>query len=153
MATLKNIKDYLPQVFILKDKDTPTERLVFNSEFMDKNNLGTPLDETKHAIYQAISEAQRKSNLSFNFSYEIANKAVDILSDLEDWNDDDAITEGVDSSVPVYTNQVMEIYKSDSWAVDEAVNNIGGSGADSEQRAKYGWYEQIQQMAGAIKAK
>ena len=68
-----------------------------------------------------------------------------------DWDNDDAITESVDQAVPIYTNEVMSIYANNHWAVDEAVNNIGGSGAESDQRAKYGWYEQIQQMTEAIK--
>jgi hypothetical protein len=145
MAKLNDIKQVLNNIFVLVDKDTKDERYCFMQEIMNKEDKNYP-------IYRAISEAQYKSGLTFDFSYEIAVKAVDILSELEDWDDDAIITEAVDSSVPIYTNELMKIYQGNSWAVDEAVDNIGGSGEDSEQRAKYGWYEQIEQMTEAIKA-
>ena len=141
---LKNIKEYLPKVFEIVDKDQNTERIVFNSDVMSKENINYP-------IYRAISDAQHDSGLSFNFSYEIASRAVDILSEIDDWNDDDAVTEAVDSSVPIYNNVLMKIYQSDHWAVDEAVKEMG-IGDDSIKNAQYGWYMQIEQMTEAIKS-
>src|SRR3990167_9698448 len=140
---LQEIKKSLNDVFVLVDKDTEKERYCFNDEIIKKENANYP-------IYEAISNAMHESDLTFNFRYQIATKAVDILADLEDWENDDAITESVDSSVPIYTSELMEIYQSNNWAVDEAAKEMGG-GEDSTQNAQYGWYNQINQMAAVIK--
>lgn len=139
MAKLNDIKKALDDVFVARNNGL--EGSCFNSEYMKS--------ESEHyGIYKAISKAQHDSNLSFEFSYIIAGLAVDILKDV-DWSDDDEITSLVDTSVPIYTNELMEIYKANSWAVDDAVRELGSG--DSEQNAKYGWYMQIESMVNAIK--
>ena len=145
MASLNEIQEALNDVFVLVDKDKPTERFCFSNEYMKTENT------VPYSIYQAISDVQQASGLSFDFSYVIAKKAVDILAELEDWDNDDAIAEAVDGSVPIYTNELMTIYAHNGWAVDEAEAELGFGGDTSMDRAKGGWYLQIQQMTQAIK--
>ena len=80
----------------------------------------------------------------------LPDKAVDILSECE-WDDDDSISEFVDGAVPIYTGELMEIYASNSSAVDEAVEEMGQQG-DSSKNASIAWYIQIERMVSAIKS-
>lgn len=136
------IKDILSRLFVPRSEGL--EGVCFRDEYMDKANKAYP-------VYQAVSDAQRESDLTFDFSYNIANRAVDILSELEDWENDD-ITEAVDASCPIYTAEIMAIYQGNHWAVDEAIQELG-SGEDSLKNALYGWYRQIEQMTEAIRSK
>ena len=138
--TKKQVQKILSDMFV--PRSNGLDGKCFRIEYMDKENEAYP-------IQQAISEAQRESGLSFDFSYVIAKKACDILAELEDWKDEDAITEAVDAIVSVYTHDLMQIYASDSWAVDEAVEDMG-SGGDSITNAQYAWYRQIESMARDI---
>lgn len=126
-------------MFIPRDKGL--EGLCFRSEYMKKDSEAYP-------IQQIISTAQHDSGLSFNFSYEIASRAVDILAGQDDWEE---ISEAVDSSVPVYNSDIAEIYSANAWAVDDAINEFGASDdADSIQRAQLGWFYAIENMARSI---
>lgn len=106
-----------------------------------------------YPIYQAVSEAQRASGLSFNFSYDIADKAVDVL--LENWDDAnsdnyDSIVDAVDGAVPVYNSDLVKIYLSDWDVADDAMEEYGGEG-DSLDRARHGWFRAIESMVYAIR--
>lgn len=136
--TQKNIKTELADIFVPRDNG---EGVAFKSEAMRTTSELYP-------IYKAISKAMRDSGLSFDFSYEVANKAVDILAE-NDWNNEDAINDGIDSAIPVYTHELMSIYTSDSWQVDEAVAELGGG--DSNRNAISGWYMAIDNMVQQIK--
>lgn len=139
---INDIKKVLGDLFVPRDNDL--EGVCFNYDFMNKDNAD------KYAICQAVSNVMHESGLTHNFSYEIASRAVNILGEVEDWTDDDTIRELVDSYIPIYTGEVMEIYQSNSWAVDEAVKEFGNN--DSDSNAKMGWYMQISQMTDNIKS-
>jgi len=140
----ETVKKYLSEMFVPRDE--PLEGVCFRSEFMNKEH------HEAYPIQRIISNAQRESGLSFDFSYEIASRAVDVLSNVDDWEDDDAITEAVDSSVPIYTYDLMKIYASDSWAVDETREEMG-TAENSEKQAQWAWYAQIESMVQSIKSK
>ncbi len=145
--TKSQVKKYLSTLFVPRAADLKGN--AFRSEYMDKAHAA-------HSIYQAVSEAQRLSDLTHDFSYEISERAVDALLSADndygakDWNDDDNLQECTDGQVPCYTGELMEIFQSNSWAVDEAVNEFG-HGENSTSDAGLAWERQIQQMAFAIR--
>ena len=119
----------------------------FNDKYMDSKNV------EKHSIYNIVSNIQRDSGLSFDFSYTIGNIAVDILTEV-DWNNDDAINDAIDQAVPIYTHEIMEIYEANSFIIDEACEEYGNSNPmNSEERAIIGWYHAIQNMVMEIISK
>ena len=95
---------------------------------------------------------QHDSGLTFNFSYKVMDKALNVLSDLNDWKNDDELCEAIDGCVPVYNSELAEIYASNSWMVDEAIKELG-PGEDSMKNAAYGWYKAISDMAYSLKNK
>lgn len=137
----QEIKATLNALFVPRNKGL--EGVCFRMDFMNKENASYP-------VYKKVSEAMHDSGLSHDFSYEIANIAVDILTELRDWENDDQITEAVDGAVPIYTHDLMRIYTSDSGAVDEGAEELGTDG-DSVARAQAGWYIAIQHMVNDIK--
>lgn len=104
-----------------------------------------------YPVYEAVSTAQRESGLTFDFSYRIVRKAIDVLLSVDDWEDVDAMNEAIDAEIPVYTHELMEIYVSDYWSVDKAVEESGMDG-DTMQRTTLGWDGAIRDMAEAIRA-
>ena len=138
---IQEVTKILSDMFIPRDKGL--EGKCFKSEYMNKEHEAYP-------VQQAVSDAMRNSGLTFDFSYLIAEKACDILVEVDDWEDEDAITESVDAIMPVYTSDLMEIYASNSWAVDAAMEEMG-NGKDSASNAQMAWYMQISQMVEAIK--
>lgn len=145
---IETIKKLLADVFVPRAEGL--EGVAFRAEYMDKNNLSSPLDEGKYAIYQAISEAQRESGLTFDFSYDVAKRAVDALLSVEDWDDDEALFEAADRETPIYNAELMEIYQANWWAVDEARAD-GGQEMDSVRAASVAWNMRIVGMILAIK--
>lgn len=148
--TKEKAKNILAGLFVPRGKDKDGEQLdgvCFKSSAMDKDNA----DE--YAIYNAVSDAMQESGLTHSFSYEIASAAVSVLVEAEDWSQDgqDDINELIDSSVPVYTNHLTEIYRFDSWAVDDARQEFGVT-EDSASDAARAWYQQIYTMTGVIQA-
>lgn len=140
----KQVRDILRKMFVLRDGKTENDddSKCFRQEYMQKT-------ASEYPIQEAVSDAMHNSRLSFDFSYIIGEKAADILAEV-DWDDDDAITEAIDSAIPVYTNELMQIYVADNWAVDEAVNEFGND-EDSSKNAIMAWYSQIRQMVEKIK--
>ena len=136
-------KDLLAKLYVPRAKGL--EGVCFNSEYMREK--ATP---DQKAIYNAVSKAQRESGLSYDFSYVIGEKAVDILTEVEDWKNEDTLHDYIDQAVPIYTHEVMAIYTNDAWQVDEAVNEYGNDTMESEARAKLGWYMAIENMTHAI---
>lgn len=148
---MKN-KTLLEEVFTTVEKQETKEIVpCFNLEYMDEFINHTDKINPKYPVYKAVSEAMRESGLSFDFSYKVANQAVNILVEAEDWNNEDTIHEQVDSSVPVYNYELMQIYVSDWDVVDEAKAEFG-EGRDSIANAQQGWYYAIEQMVTAIKS-
>lgn len=141
---LDTAKTLLSSVFTtVKIQDTNEERTCFQSEYMSEDS------GDKYEVYRNVSDAMHDSGLTHDFSYEIASRAVQILAELADWDDMDAISEQVDSSVPIYNGEITEIYTANSWAVDEARESMGA--VDSIKDAQMAWYSQIEQMIEAIK--
>ena len=149
----ENIKALLAGLFTTRKDSAGEDIIIFSSAYMDSNNIGTPLDEGKHAVYEAVSNAMHDSGLSHGFSYEIASRAVSVLKEAEDWTEDgqDDMNEAIDASVPVYTNYLNSIYAYDSWAVDES-RQENGITEDSASDAARAWYSQIYAMTGTIQA-
>lgn len=140
----EKVKKYLASLFTTgKGNNEDDVIIVFQDEYMHRENA------EKYAIYKAVSGAQHNSGLSFDFSDEISSRAVDVLVEVDDWEDDDAITEAIDGQIPIYTHDIMKIYQSDSWAVDEARKEFGSD--NSEKDAQMAWYSQIRQMVYVIK--
>lgn len=137
----ENIKDILSKLFVPRAEGL--EGVAFRSEYMKS-------DSDAYEIYNIVSDAQRSSGLSFDFSYKIASIAVEILSSAADWEDEDSMRQAIDYSVPIWTSELMEIFKQDSWAVDDARKEYG-PGQDTTRDAQMAWYFQIEQMAAIIK--
>ena len=137
-------REVLARLFETSKRENGEEYIHFRLDVMDKENEAYP-------VYQAVSDAAYNSGLSHEFSYEITSHACDILAEAEDWDNDDDITERVDSAVPVYTSELMQIYTADSFAVDEAADEYGNEG-DSTKRAQMAWYSQIRDMVSSIRA-
>jgi hypothetical protein len=140
---MKEIQKKLAGIFTTVKRDNGDEFTTFTQESMRS-------DSELYPIYIAISTAQRESGLSFDFSYKIAELAVDILAECENWENSDQTDELIEQAVPIYTSELMEIYANDSWAVDEAIESMGGAELDSVARARVAWYYAIQGMLGAI---
>jgi len=142
----KEIQELLGKVFTTRAAqggDKEDEIIIFAPDHFDKT---TDL----HTVSEVVSTAMYESGLTHEFSYEIASRAADILAEAEDWDNEDALQEAIDSAIPIYTNELMSIYASNSWAVDEAAEELGNEG-DSTRRAQQAWYMQIQSMGEAIK--
>jgi hypothetical protein len=137
----KRAREILARLFVPRAGGLEGE--VFRSEYMKE-------DAPEYAVYEAVSNAQRDSGLTFDFSYEIGSRAANILAEAEDWTDDDDIRERIDSSVPIYTHELMQIYASDWGAVDEAREELG-PGENSEREAAMAWYMLIERMVYAIR--
>lgn len=137
-------RELLARLFETSKRDDDTVWDHFRNYVMDKENEAYP-------VYQAVSDAMFNSQLTHNFSYSIAVPAVEILLEAENWNNDDDITERVDSAVPIYNYDLMQIYVSNWWAVDDACEELGYDTGNSIQRAQYGWYAQIESMVAAIR--
>jgi hypothetical protein len=141
----------LPNLFYSKKIEDEVERICFTDSYMNRENIN------EYAIYKAVSEAQHNSGLTFDFSYEVASRAVDVITTLIDQYDDDLanledsdnITEAVDGIIPVSTHDLMQIYQSNSWLVDEARQELGNDG-DTTQQAQQAWYKAINDMVHAI---
>jgi len=139
--TKEEVKKMLGSLFMDSVKETGEVVRVFNDKCFDR-------ERPERRLYEVVSAAMRDSDLSFEFSYAIAEKAADVLAELEDWenDDDDMMRELIDSAVPVYTYDLMKIYLSDSWAVDETIKELGDAG-DSTKNAAMAWYRLIEKMA------
>lgn len=146
--TQAEMREHLRKVLELRDRDTKHERLCFADAYLRAKD-GT--DEKN--VQEMVSKAQQDSGLSFDFSYKIAGEALDILVDLEDWDDEDAIAQAVDYAVPVYYNVIATIYNADWGCVDEWRDEIGGGAKPSDcmKDAQGAWYNEIEKMVRAIK--
>ena len=143
---IEELQQHLAKVFTYKEMGE--EKIpVFSDDYLFAKD-GT-IEKT---MYETISNVQRKSDLTFEFSYQVMDKVLDILSDLSDWNDDDELREAIFGRVPIYNNELAEIYASNSWVVDEAMKELG-PGEDSVKNAAYGWYKAISDMAYSLKNK
>ena len=147
--TKEKLEKILSNLFEIAHKDTDNERIVFKQSSMKKENI----DE--YAVYQVVSDVMHNSGMSFNFSYEVANKTVDVITTLSDqydgnWDNDDAKTESIDAIIPVYTHDLMQIYQDNSWLVDEAMSEYGTPGNDSNKNAAMGWYHAISNMVNEL---
>ena len=132
--------EYLGKLFVPRDN---RDGVAFRTEYMNHAHEA-------YEVQQAVSKAQMHSGLSFDFSYSVAEKAVDVLLTVDNWNDDDALREAIDSNVPIYTGEIMEIYQANAWVVDEACEELGNTG-NSSDNAMRGWYMAIERMVQAIK--
>lgn len=145
----KQTKDILSNLFVPRGKHHATgeqlEGVCFSSDCMDEKNTD------KYSVYKAVSDAMFNSELTHGFSYEIASRAVDILIEAEDWDNDEDITERVDSAVPIYNSELMQIFLDNHWAVDGACEELGSEG-DSVAHAQRGWYTLIERMTHTIRA-
>ena len=136
---IERMKEYLSGLFVPRKEGL--EGVCFNGEYMDKRSEA-------YEIYRAFSDAQQNSGLSFDFSYNIASKVCDILINCEEW---DVADESINEYLPIYTAEIMEIYKADSGTVDEACEELGEG--DSVARALNGWYLSISNMLHEVKEK
>lgn len=150
--TIKQIQAHLARLFTTRAEANPDnedmkedDTIIYDSEYMNRDNV------EQYAIYNAVSTVAHDSGLTHNFSYEIASRAVDILAEIEDWQDDDAITEAIDASVPIYTSKLIQIYTFNSWTVDEAREELGTGEDSTTKNAMQAWYIQIQNMVNAIR--
>lgn len=141
------IKNQLSGLFgvIKKVNNSDVDVICFDTDYMNPANKN-------YSIYKIVSAVMQSSGLSHNFSYEVASRAVSVLAECQDINNDNELQEAIDSACPIYTNEIMTIYMYDHNAVDEAVAEMG-SGKDSEHNAKLAWYLEIQKMVFAIKNK
>ncbi len=141
---MEKTKKVLETLFVPRDK--PLEGLCFNFEYMKLENENYP-------IYDAVSRVMFDSGLSHSFTYQIASKAVYIIGEAtEKQLAEYDFSEAVDQAVPIYTSELMEIYKADHWAVDEAEEELGGDTGDTSSvtRAQKGWYMLIERMTRDI---
>ncbi len=53
--------------------------------------------------------------------------------------------------MPIYNGELALIYAANSWAVDEAVKELGSNDDDSMKRAALGWYYLIETFTNNLK--
>lgn len=137
-------KEALRAMFTTSKRENGEEYIHFTTEAMDKTN---PL----YPYYRIVSDAMHESGLTHDFSYEIASRAVDAIVENEDNEGDaDDLYDLIDSYVPIYNADLMQIYV-DNWsAVDEACDDMGHDSGDSIDRARIGWSRAINDIASAI---
>jgi uncharacterized protein YqkB len=141
-------REHLARVLTTKEFDGQPSRIVFADSY-----LGADQGTDEYAIQRAVSDAMHNSGLSFDFSYSIAGNATDILAELEDWNDEDALHEAIDSYVPIYYHDIAKIYLADWGTVDEWRDEIGATTpSDCMKDAQGAWYNEIQKMVQAIRS-
>lgn len=143
----KELREHLQKVLVRKEAEGREPWLCFADDYLLAKD-GT--DEKN--VQEIVSKAQQDSGLTFDFSYTIASDAVDILAELEDWNDEDAIAQAVDGAVPIYYHDIAKIYLANWGAVDEYRDEVGASTpSDCMKDAQGAWYNEIQKMVQAIK--
>lgn len=122
--------------------DDQTERIIYNKAYINAEN-----DTVEHELYQLTSNIAHNSGLSFDFSYEIMQRACAIVAELPIWNgddidSDDGIHEAVDNAVPVYNAELLKIANMhDYHLIDEAMSEHGA--ADIIGACSVAWYNAI----------
>ena len=146
--TKKELREHLSKVLTLKTHEGREPWLCFADDYLLAED-GT--DEK--SVQQLVSKAQQNSGLTFDFSYTIASDAVDILAELEDWEDDDAIAQAVDQAVPIYYHDIQKIYAGNYGAVDEWRDEVGGGSTPSDcmKDAQGAWYHEIEKMVRVLR--
>lgn len=140
-------KEKLAKLFETREKDGRDPCICFTSEALNP-------ESDLYPVYEAVSKSMHDSGLSFHFSYEIARRAVDILVDAENWEDDDAqdqVQEMIACEVPMYNSDLMKIYASDWELADEARSEYGNE-LNAIEAAQYGYVIAIRNMVQAILA-
>ena len=103
---------------------------------------------TPAGVREKLLQCQHDSGLSFEFSYIIAEKACEVLTNATRYVD---ISDNIDGVLPIYTSEIMKIYLANSHIVDEGVEELGDpQGGSSEQRALLWWYNAIDAMSHSI---
>ena len=146
------IKSTLKNLFTIVKKETSEEVYAFKLEDMQEFINHTATLNPNYPIYQAVSKAMHDSGLSFNFSYEIAKRAVDVILDTDEEKLEDSehdFSEKIDQQVPIYYAELMQIYLSDWETVDEVANTFGNI-TDCVSGARQAWYNEIEKMLSAI---
>ncbi len=140
---MEKTKKVLETLFVPRDKQL--DGVCFNFEYMKPEHENYP-------IYEAVSKVMFDSQLTHSFAYEIASKAVYIIGEAtEEQIAGYDFSEAVDQAVPIYTSELMEIYRNDHSAVDTACEEMGiDPSADSVARAQAGWYMLIERMTRDI---
>jgi hypothetical protein len=153
--TTEEIREGLSTLFTRIDAPEG-ERIVF-SNTDELHNEG--------ALYKIVSKAQHDSGHGFNFSYTIAEKAVDAVieafdnSECKTWaefvsgDDDGELSDAITAQLPIMNSELALIVSDiNSWdRVEEALQ--GASGTDDCYLANvltYAWEQSIRDMAQAI---
>ena len=137
----------LSELFIYKQFENGTGRLVYSDKYI-LAEAGT----VERDLYELVSNIAQNSGMSFEFSYNIMSQACTIASEylLNSEGDEDNINELVDNAVPIYNNELMQIYVSDWSIVDEAHDELGGSQDDSVGRAQLAWYYILERVTREV---
>jgi hypothetical protein len=154
----KQYREHLARVFTTMQAPEGT-RIIFHDEYL-RAKEGTE----EHAIYRAVSDAQRDSGLGFSFSYNVAYKAVDALCEVLGYYDtpEEALEDGrgvmqdaITAQLPYMNAELAEIVQDvNAWdIVEDAL--ASASGSDDCKLASvltYAWERAIENMARDILA-
>lgn len=119
---IEQLKKLLDGAFVERPK--PANGVCFAIDYLNGSS------NDKDVIYHAISNAMHKLDYSMDFSYDIASKAIYVLTETEDWNNEDLMREAIENIVPVYTHELMTIYPQAWDVVDEAIQEYALAGDD-----------------------
>lgn len=129
-------------LFTIMQLDNGNERIIYSKQYINAEN-----DTVEHDLYQLTSNIASESGLSFDFSYQIMSRVCNIVSELpifdsEEPDNDDGIHEAVDSAVPVYNAELLQIANvHDYHLIDAAIEEYECEGIISA--CSYAWYKAI----------
>lgn len=112
-------------VFAVLDEGTRDERIAFTQEALKSDGSSDIA-----ILGRLVSDVMRESGLSFNFSYTVASKALDAIASVESLDDNDALQEAFESTIPFYTPEVMQLMQQDWNLVDDIIESMGAASAD-----------------------
>ena len=134
--------DHLSKLFTVKKfEDTGEERIIYRDEFIH-GDAGTP----ERALYELVSDTMYKSDLSHDFSYEVASRAVDIIAEhyIEDECDHYSdFEEHIESSVPVYNYDLLKIVNCNQYHLLDEAREVHGNDIDTITACSIAWHNQI----------
>jgi hypothetical protein len=135
--------ELLPKMF----KRDERERLRLSNEFFSSETT------RDHAVLiDIVGNTMLGSKLSADIAYEVTSRALNILAEVKDWENKDAIEKAIDRMLPVRPVDIMKIYLLDWQEVDKAEEEYGREALkNSKQRAMCAWSRLIRLMVEELK--
>ena len=131
-------------------KEKLDEVLFINEEGNVQYNLNA-IDTPEGKMIQNIVT---ESELPQQFGIEVAYRAVSVVVEVDHINDEDLIREQIDTQTPIWTTELMDVYKYATDATDEAYQEydlVPDDGSPTTIIAQVAWKNLIGGMVESIK--